>query len=50
MGGKRHHGVHHKAVEHGRVCAKTKTPIPRSVVMALCGRKASVVSIVIHNN
>lgn len=37
--GKHHHGVHHKAVEHGRVCAKTKIPIPKSVVMALCGRK-----------
>jgi hypothetical protein len=40
MGGKHHHGVHHKAVEQGRVYAKTKTLIQKSVVMAHCGRKA----------
>jgi hypothetical protein len=40
MGGKPHHVVHRKVVEHGRVCARTKTHIPKSVVMALCGRKA----------
>jgi hypothetical protein len=38
-GGKHHHGVHHKAVEQGRVYVKTKTPIQKSVVMAHCGRK-----------
>jgi hypothetical protein len=40
MGGKPHQGHPRKAVEHGRVCARTKTHIPKSVVMALCGRKA----------
>ena len=39
MDGKHHHGVPRKVVEHERVCAKTKTPIQKSVVMALCGRK-----------
>lgn len=37
--GKHHHGVPHKAVEHERVCAKTKTLIQKNVVMAHCGRK-----------
>jgi hypothetical protein len=40
MGGKPHQGHPRKVVEHGRVCARTKTHIPKSVVMALCGRKA----------
>jgi len=40
MGGKPHQGHPHKVVEHGRVCARTKTHTPKSVVMALCGRKA----------
>jgi hypothetical protein len=40
MGGKPHHGHPRKVVEHGRVYARTKTHTPKSVVMALCGRKA----------
>jgi hypothetical protein len=40
MGGKPHQGHPRKVVEHGRVCARTKIHIPKSVVMALCGRKA----------
>lgn len=38
--GKPHHGVHHKAEEHGRVCARRKTPIQKSVAMVHYGRKA----------
>ena len=49
-GGKHHQGHPRKAVEHGRVCARIKTHIPKSVVMALYGRKVLAVSIVIHNN
>jgi len=44
MGGKPHQGHPRKVVEHGRVCARTKTHIPKSVVMALCGRKALGIS------
>jgi hypothetical protein len=44
MGGKPHQGHHRKVVEHGRVCARTKTHTPKSVVMALCGRKALEIS------
>ncbi len=40
MGGKPHQGHPRKVVEHERVCARTKTHIPKSVVMALCGLKA----------
>jgi hypothetical protein len=40
MGGKPHQGHPRKVVEHGRVCARTKIHIPKSVAMALCGRKA----------
>lgn len=38
-GGKHHRGVHHKGAEHGDVCAKTKTHIHESVVMARYGLK-----------
>jgi hypothetical protein len=31
--GKPHHGVHHKAVEQGDVCAKMGVHIPANVVM-----------------
>jgi hypothetical protein len=48
MGGKPHQGHHRKVVEHGRVCARTKTHIPKSVVMALCGRKALEISAELH--
>ena len=40
MGGKPHQGHPRKVVEHGRVCARTKIHIQKSVVMALYGRKA----------
>jgi len=50
MGGKPHQGHPRKVVEHERVCARTKTHIPKSVVMALCGRKALGKSPVIRNN
>jgi hypothetical protein len=50
MGGKLLQGHPHKVVEHGRVCARTKIHTPKSVVMALYGRKALGKSPVIRNN